>query len=57
MLYGGVDVNLVETYVKNITEHIVENVGGYNKHYIVADFDCYGHVKTQTGKWLSEYEY
>lgn len=50
-------MNLVETYVTNITEHIVENKGRCNMHYIVADFNCHGHVKRQEGKWLSDCEY
>jgi len=46
-------MNLVETYVSNITIHTEKN----GEHYIKADFNCYGHKEYQIIKILSYEQY
>lgn len=52
-------MNLVETWVTNITQHVIEQLESksYNLHKITADFDCYGRKEYQTTKYLTESEY
>lgn len=46
-------MNLVEIYVTNIIKHTELN--GY--HYIIADFDCYGHKEYQKRECLTDGQY
>ena len=40
-------MNLVETWVTNITQHVIEQLKfkSYNLHKVTADFNCYGREK------------
>ena len=62
-------MNLVETWVTNVTQHVIEQFESksydfksklYNLHKITADFDCYdcyGRKEYQATKYLTEFEY